>query len=240
VKRLMRIASLIGLLALIGLAVAAGIIEGLRFTRLEHRRETSAQTHTTSSNDSQFRFRTQYRGDTTASLRAAGEQGNILELPQASSDFVGYWGGYVHSSIQRFDPDLVGNSPDRVSVIFGRQRDTVFMTGKLYAPPGQRIAQRPKAKIVDTRITVIEYELADKALYYSCRDTFRLESPSIMSYRGIIDVRDLNSRRLLGVVTQIAVLKRLLTEREQLQFARPARNQIPRASVVAVEQFGTH
>jgi hypothetical protein len=69
---------------------------------------------------------------------------------------------------------------------------------------------------------------------------FRLKNASTISYQGTIDVRELNSRRLLGVVTEIAVLKRLLTAREQLQFARPGENQIPRASVVAAEQFGSH
>ena len=111
------------------------------------------------------------------------------------------------------------------------------MTGELYASAGQRIAQGPKASIVSTRVAVIEYELADRDLYYVCRDTFRLRIPSTMSYRGIIDVSDLNSHKLLGIVTATAVLKRLLTAREQLEFARPGRNRIPRASVMAAEQF---
>lgn len=236
----MRIPSLVGLVALVGLAVAGGITAGLRFTGLQHHPETAAQSRTISSNDSRFKFRTQYRGDTTGSLRTAGEQGNILELPQASADFAGYWGGHVHSSIQRLTPDLVGNSPDRISVIFGRQGDTVFITGELYTSSWQRIARRPKARMVNARLAIIEYELADKTLYYSCRDMFRLKSASTISYRGIIDVRDLNSGTLLGVVTQTAVLKRLLTAREQLQFARPGPKQIPRASVVAAEQVSSH
>jgi hypothetical protein len=236
----MRIAAVIGLAALTTLAVAGGISAGLGLARWERHLETAVQTPIISSNDAQFSFHAHYQGDTTRSLRPAGEQGNILELPQASTDFVGYWGGYVHSSIQRLSPDFIGNSPDRVSVIFGRQRDAVFMAGELYTSRGQRIARLPKARVVDTRLAIIEYELADKALYYSCRDMFRLRSPSTMSYRGTIDVRDLNSRRLLGVVTETAVLKRLLTAREQLKFAQPGDNQIPSASVGATEQLSSH
>ena len=239
-KPLMRIASVIGLVALLGAAIASGIVAGLRFTYPKQHPEIAAQTPTIKSNALHLKFRTQFPGVVTGSLRTTGEQGNILELPKASTDFVGYWGGYVHSSIQRLSPDLIGNGPDRISVIFGHQGDMVFMTGELYVSPGQRIAQRPKARIVERRVATIDYALADKVLYYSCRDMFRLKNASTISYQGTIDVRELNSRRLLGVVTEIAVLKRLLTAREQLQFARPGENQIPRASVVAAEQFGSH
>lgn len=94
--------------------------------------------------------------------------------------------------------------------------------------------------MVGAQLAIIEYELTDNALYYSCRDMFQLKSASTISYRGTIDVLDANSRTLLGVVTQLAVLKRLRTAREQLQFARPGRQQMPRASVVAEEQLGSH
>jgi hypothetical protein len=45
------------------------------------------------------------------------------------------------------------------------------------------------------------------------------------------------THELMGIVRQRATLKRLLTAREQLQFAQPSREQIPRASITASDEF---
>jgi hypothetical protein len=221
-------------------SVVGGIAAGLRFTRLQYHSEATLNTPAIASVDSRLTYPSQHTGDSPNSIRKNGLQANILELPKASTDFVGYWGGYIQSSIQRLSPDLVGASPDRVSVIFGRQGDTVFMTSELYTSPKQKIVHQPKARIVPARVAIIEYESADKDLYYVSRDRFQLADPSNINYQGTIDIYDLNSHRLMGIVTQTAVLKRLLTVRQQLRFARPGRNQIPRIEVSAREHFGSH
>jgi hypothetical protein len=42
---------------------------------------------------------------------ADGSQSNVLELPSASLDFVGYWGGYTHSTIFSVVPgEMTGES----------------------------------------------------------------------------------------------------------------------------------
>jgi hypothetical protein len=90
-------------------------------------------------------YPSQHAGQSSRLFRGDSSQAKILERPKADTDFVGYWGGYVHSSIQRLSPDLIGASPDRVSVVFGRQGDTVFMASELFSAPNQRIMHPPKA-----------------------------------------------------------------------------------------------
>jgi hypothetical protein len=167
-------------------------------------------------------------------------QANVLELPKASSDFVGYWGGYIHSSIQRFSPDLIGTSPDRVSVIFGRRRDTVFMASELYSSQTQKIVDRPKVTIASPRLAIVKYESADNDLYYDCSHRFQLNGTAMISYVSRIDVYSLNSHRLMGIVAQRSTLKRLRTSRDQLEFARPSRLQVPRADISASANLAAH
>ena len=183
---------------------------------------------------------TQDAGQSSGLFAGNTAQANILELPKASTDFVGYWGGYVHSSIRRLSPDLIGTSPDRVSVVFGRRGDTVFMASELYSSPNQKIVRRPNARIAGPRVAIVEYESADNDLYYICDHRFRLKDASSINYRSTVEVYDLNSHRLVGIVTQRATLKRLLTPRAQLPFARPARNQIPRAAISATSGSAGH
>jgi hypothetical protein len=165
-----------------------------------------------------------------------GSQADILELPKANADFVGEWGGFIHSSIQRLNPDLIGASPDRVSIVFGRRGGTVFMVSELYSSPTQRIVRRPKASITGARLVIVEYESADRNLYYVYSDRFHLRDGSHISYRSTVEVYGRDRRQLMGVVTEHATLKRLRTRREQHEFARPGPNQIPRAEISASER----
>jgi hypothetical protein len=234
----MRILKSIAFAGLAMFSVGAGILLALRFTRLQHHTEVALYPPA-GSIGSQLTYPSRYTAESTRSISANREQANTLELPKASLDFVGYWGGYIHSSIQRFNPDLIGTSPDRISVIFGRQGDTVFMTSDLYTSPNQKIVHRPTARIVAARTVTIEYGSADKDLYYVCHDRFQLKTTTTMDYKGTIEVYDLNNGKLMSVVTQSAVLKQLPTAREQLHFARPGIGRIPRAEVSAKELFSS-
>ena len=61
-----------------------------------------------------------------------GSQSNLLELPRASLDFVGYWGGYTHSTIFSVVPgEMTGENPDRASIVFGCTGDTVLIATEL-------------------------------------------------------------------------------------------------------------
>jgi hypothetical protein len=124
-----------------------------------------------------------------------------------------------------------------VSVVFGRQGDTVFMTTELYSSPNQKIVHHPKARITSPRLAVVQYESADNDLYYICSHRFSLNDASSINYRSTVDVYGLNSHKLMGVVTERSTLKRLLTPSEQLEFAQPGRNQIPRAYISASSSF---
>jgi hypothetical protein len=226
--------------ALVALSIAAGIAAALRLTRpklLQYHFASINPAHTSIA--SQVTYPSQHSGP-TASASLEDTQANILELRKASTDFVGYWGGYIRSSMQRLKPDLIGTSPYRASVIFGRENGTIFIASELYTSPGQKIVGRPRAKVIRARTAVIEYQATDNRLYYSFTHRFQLDGASVINYQSRVDVYDRSSRTLLGIVTGRATLKRLLTRREQLEFARPSRVEVPRVSIWATAEFGRH
>jgi hypothetical protein len=233
----MRILKFITFAALASLAMAGGIAAALRLTRPHLQAGAPLYTPVVVSIAAVPAHRSQESGNSSDLSRGSIAQANVLQLPKASSDFVGFWGGYLHSSIQRLSPELTGNSPDRVSVIFGRRGGTIFMFSKLYSSPQQRIVHHPTARMLSPRVASVEYESADKGFDYICKHTFRLKDTSSISYQATINIYDLNSHKLMGIVTETAALKRLLTAREQLRFARPGKNQIPRAQVSAREHY---
>jgi hypothetical protein len=114
-----------------------------------------------------------------------GSQSNVLELPSASLDFVGYWGGYTHSTIYSVIPGaLTGENPDRASIVFGRAGDTVFIASELYNSPTQRLIGRPSARISNPREAVIQYRSEDSELEYKYECHFRLLESSKMTFRN--------------------------------------------------------
>ncbi len=236
---LMKILVPIGLGALVISAIAAGMAAALHLLRLEHRPELAPQHPALGPIDSQLP-KPSLNGGISETSGQHNAPANLLVLPKASTDFLGDWGGHIHSSIERFNPDFMGSSPDHVSVLFGRYGDTIFMASELYTSAKQRIVHGPKAVMRGARAVMLGYESADDALYYVCSHRFRLIDPTIISYQATIDVYDLKSHMRLGVVRQNATLHRLLTAREQLRFARPARNLIPRAEISAREHVTGH
>src|ERR1700693_5311718 len=135
---------------------------------------------------------------------------NVLELPRASLDFVGYWGGYVHSTISSVIPGaLTGANPDRASIIFGRAGDTVFISSQLYSSPTQRLIGRPRARISDPQEAVIQYRSEDSELEYKYECHFRLLESGQMSFRNRVVVYG-RRRKLVGTVKQEGMLSQLL------------------------------
>jgi len=237
----MRILKSTALAALVVLSVMAGIAAALRLTRPQLHSEVVVNNPATGPIEPPLTYSPQHRGHLTNQLPQTSTQPNILELPKASTDFVGYWGGYVHSSIHRLSPDLIGTGPDRVSVIFGRVRDTIYMASELYGSHDQKIVRHPKTRVVSARTAIVEYQSADNQLYYVCSHRFQLDdAASNISYRSKVDVYDLTHHRLMGVVTGRATLKRLRTAAEHLEFARPSRLQVPRADISATGDFKPH
>lgn len=169
---------------------------------------------------------------------ADGSESNVLELPKASLDFVGFWGGYTHSTLHSVRPDLLtGENPDRASIIFGRRGDTVFIAGELYSSPSQRIPGRPKARVLSPVEAIVHYEADDAELHYDYTCRFTLVDSSRMVYRNAVEVYDRHSGNLIGTVKQRATLRRLLTTEEQRRFARPSRHQLPQKEISASTSF---
>jgi hypothetical protein len=229
---------LIVLSGLVALSIALGIEAGLRFTQPKHQGQLPSANAGGPSIASQVTHPAQPATPPaiSASLENTG-QPNTLELPEASVDFVGYWGGHVHSSIQRLNQDFIGQSPDRVSVVFGRAGDTIFIASELYSSQEQKFVRRPTARVVRARTAIVEYQTTDNQLYYIHSHRFQLNGASIITYHSRVDVYERSSRALVGIVTARATLKRLRTPREQLEFARPSRFAVPRAGIWARAKF---
>jgi hypothetical protein len=167
-----------------------------------------------------------------------GSESNVLELPKASLDFVGFWGGYTHSTLHSVRPGLLtGENPDRASIIFGRQGNTVFVTGTLYSSPNQRILGRPRAHVLSPVEAIVHYESDDAELHYDYTCRFTLVDSSRMVYRNAVEVYDRRSGTLIGTVKQRATLKRLLTIEERRRFARPSRHELPQKDISASTSF---
>ena len=163
---------------------------------------------------------------------------NVLELPEASLDFVGDWGGYTHSTIHSVVPGrLIGRNPDRVSIVFGRSGGTVYIGSELYTSPRQHLLRKPTARIANPAEAIIEYESGDTALRYAYTHSFRLLTSGQIAYREHVDVYEQRSGDFVGFVEQRATLKRLVTAREQILFARPSLDQVPRREVSSRRDF---
>jgi hypothetical protein len=173
-----------------------------------------------------------------ASVLALSSQSNVLELPRASLDFVGYWGGYLHSTMFSVVPGaLTGKNPDRASIVFGRTGDTVFIASELYGSPTQRLLGRPSARISNPREAVIQYRSEDSELEYRYECHFRLLESGRMSFRNRVFVYGRRSCKRVGTVKQEGMLSRLLTLDEQRTFARPSHHEVPKSEILTRKNF---
>ncbi len=159
---------------------------------------------------------------------------NVLELPSASLDFVGSWGGFTNSG-----PSLMGVEPDRVSVIFGRRGDVVFFASELYSPSGQKIIGRPRARILSPKESVIEYGSEDAEVQYAYSHRFKLLDSGRMAYRQRVELYDRQTHGLLGTATQHALLRRLQTAGEKRLYSQPSSDDIHRGSVETDKSFAS-
>jgi hypothetical protein len=221
---------IISIVALVSVSLAAGIAGALHLVRSRVLEATQISGHGNGRGNLQVAH--PFEQVTEPSNLRSRNSNRILELPTASENFVGYWGGYVHSTIQRFDPGLIGTSPERVSVVFGRHEHTVFMTSELYGSANQTFVSGPRARMAGARVAIVEYQAEDHELYYIFSHRFQLNAKTI-SYQSRTNVFDCVSHRILGIVVGRAILKPLLTTQDQLRFAHPSQVEIPRTEISA-------
>jgi hypothetical protein len=152
----------------------------------------------------------------TQSLSNIDSESNVLELPKASFDFVGNWGGYTHD---------IGSSeiegPDHVSVVFGKRDDTVFFATLLYSPSDQKILSKPKARITNPTEVLVTYKGEDEQLDYIYLHQFKLLDSGKIAYNETVNFYDRRTHSYVGTFGQRAVLRRLTTASEERVFARP-------------------
>jgi hypothetical protein len=144
-------------------------------------------------------------------------ESNILELPKASLDFVGNWGGYTHD----IAPSEV-ESPDHLGVVFGRHGNTVFFATKLYSPSGQRIVSKPRAWIASPKEILVMYKAEDEQLEYAYLHRFTLLDSGKIAYEETVELYDRRTHSVVGTDGQHALLDRLTTAHEKRVFAQPS------------------
>src|SRR5260370_31678797 len=97
--------------------------------------------------------------DARLASQSDDSQRNVLELPEASLDFVGEWGGYTHTTIHSVLPArLSGSNPDRVSIVFGRTGGTFFIGSDLYPSPNNHLPLSPPTPISTPDTHIIPYQ----------------------------------------------------------------------------------
>jgi hypothetical protein len=148
---------------------------------------------------------------------ASGLGSNVLELPRASLDFVGNWGGYTHDT---GSSDV--ESPDHVSVVFGRRGDIVFFASELYTPSDQGILDKTTATIIDRREVSVTYKGEDENLDYIYLHRFKLLKSGKMAYNETVECYDRRTHKFVGTTGQGATLHRLTTALEKRAFAQPS------------------
>ena len=163
-----------------------------------------------------------------------GSEPNVLELPKASFDFVGNWGGYTHTG----SPDVEGS--DHVAVVFGRHGGTVIFASKLYTPSDQNILNRPEATIIDRRKVLITYEGQDKNLEYSYFHRFSLLNSGKIAYNETVECYDRRTHNFVGTAGVNATLHRLTTALEERAFERPSSRDVFAGELSTTNSFSPH
>lgn len=161
-------------------------------------------------------------------------ESDVLELPKASLDFVGSWGGYTYDTA----PSEVA-SPDHVSLVFGRQGNTVFFATKLYSPSGQRIVSKPRARIAGPREVLVTYRAEDEQLDYDYLHRFKLLDSGEIAYRETVDLYDRHTHSALGKAGQHALLSRLTTTYEKRVFAAPSSRDVLKGDLATSKKIRT-
>jgi len=153
---------------------------------------------------------------------------NVLELPKASLDFVGYWGGSVRGS-----GSLTGESPRHVGVVFGRRDNQVFFASELYSPAGQHTIQKPLVKMVGAREVLIEYESEDDEVYYEYSHRFRLLNSGRMAYDETVRLYERHGYHFLEAAEEHSLLMRITKIKKWRSFVRPAPGDVREGEISA-------
>ncbi len=161
-----------------------------------------------------------------------GPPSNVLELPRASLDFVGYWGGFIRDAES---PTGAGH----VGVVFGQRGDRVFFASELYSPAGQHSLSKPRVRIIGPWEVVIEYESRDDKVDYKYSHRFKLLNPAKMAYDETVRLYGRRGHQLLTVAEQRALLKPLTTVAEWRFFSRPGADDVREGRISASRQFGS-
>ena len=153
---------------------------------------------------------------------------NVLELPRASLDFVGFWGGAVRGS-----GSLTGEGPRHAGVVFGRRDDQVFFASELYSPAGQHMIRKPLVKMVGPKEVSIEYESEDDEVDYEYSHRFRLLNSGRIAYDETVRLYERHGHHFLEIAEQHSLLMRITKIEEWRSFVRPAPDDVREGEISA-------
>lgn len=157
---------------------------------------------------------------------------NVLELPRASLDFVGYWGGFIRNSAL-----LRRHNRDHVAVAFGRQDDKVFFASELYSPAGQHIVNKPRARMIGPTEAAIEYASEGDEIEYRYSHRFKLLNSGRMTYKETVYLFERHGHHFLGMVKRRSLLKRLTSTAQWRFFSRPAADDVRQGDISASREL---
>lgn len=169
----------------------------------------------------------------------ATSQSNVLEIPKASVDFVGDWGGYETGTLQ----DALSGFAERVhagqeGVTFGRTNDTVFLSLEIWGSPDVEIVRKPKAWITDPEEAIVEFESQDYQEYFVDIYTYQLRDASHIRFKHESKFYDRLTRQLLGIQRTHAIMKRL-TPDEAEAFRKSSPGSVLKDHLSASKDFGS-
>jgi hypothetical protein len=152
----------------------------------------------------------------------------VLELPKASLDFVGFWGGFVRGS-----RSPTGERTAHVGVVFGRRGDKVFFASELYSPAGQRMLRKPLIKMVGAREVLIEYESEDNGVNYEYSHRFRLLNSGRIAYDETVRLYERQGHHFLEMAEKHSLLMRITKIKEWRSFVQPAPDDVSEGEISA-------
>jgi hypothetical protein len=168
----------------------------------------------------------------------ATSQSNILEIPKASVDFVGDWGGYETGTVQDALSGFARRIPAaRTAVTFGRTNDTVFLSLEVWAPPDVEIVSKPRAWITDPEEAIVEFESQDYQEYFVDIATYQLHNPGHINYKDDTRIYDRVTRQLLKIQHTHATLKRLTPD--AMASWKPPTGWVPKDDLSASKDFNS-
>jgi|SRR5579875_1103815 len=171
---------------------------------------------------------------------AAAPAQNVLEIPKASTDFVGEWGGHV--ALEHATASFPGRRDAIVSLAFGVRNGEVFMQTTAFAGPNSRIVSTT-ARVVNPRRIEIKLEGLEYAFHPPLRHVeelhLALTRKNTIDCLKFVDFYASGARTPLISMDYHGTLHPLTpAQREALRREVTAQGEVPQDTIESSRRFG--